>query len=88
MCVCELNNGLFLNMFKMVQMMRWRYCSKFYVIGDYNTIGIYVMLSCLIDMGESLHKEGARYFHVEFLDVRACGDHFLKCILMFFNGIT
>ena len=36
----------------MVQMMRWRYCSNFYVIGDYNTIGICVMLSCLIiDMG-------------------------------------
>ena len=27
-------------MFKMVQMMRWRYCSNFYVIGDYDTVGM------------------------------------------------
>mgnify|MGYP000120151806 FL=1 len=35
-----LNNGFFLSMFKMVQMMSCIYCSNFYDIGEYNTIGI------------------------------------------------
>ena len=44
--------GFVLGIFKMDQMMRWRYCSNFYIIGDYNTIGICVMRSCwIVDIG-------------------------------------
>ena len=61
-------------MFKMVQMMSERYCSKIYDIRDCNTLGECVMFSCLIvDMGESLYEEVERYSYVEFLDARACG---------------
>ena len=36
--ISDLNNRFLHGMFKMVQLMRWRYCSNFYNIGDYNTI--------------------------------------------------
>ena len=40
------NNGFLLNMFKFVQMMSWRSCSKFYDIWGYNTFGVCIIVSC------------------------------------------
>ena len=36
--ISGLNNEILFNMFKMIQMLSYRYCSNFYDIGDYNTI--------------------------------------------------
>ena len=39
-------------------------------------------------MFKSLYEEIERHSYVEFLNVRKCGDHSLKCIFNFCNGFT
>ena len=55
---------------------------------DCNTIGMCVKLSRLIvEMGWKPIWRNWKYY-VKFLDVRTCGDHFIKCVFRSSNGFT